>query len=1843
MESYISTVGSQPLSFLQWIQAESFLSTDINLNLKKYNDYFKEWSKKINDKNVNEDDIFKQLYINLIKDISVKYTTEEEKRFISNFDFTDKINLDIIIPFFVKKIKSICLYYASKREKIKEIVSLLPYKGTSFSVTQTVKNILIEGLEKESIQKLLEGKSNVPSLSAIIKNLNITVDELYSEDTTSVDESINHINDLLGLEERIDIEPDLYLNFKDSIITAIQQYPVFLSELLGNIGVNVPLSGDELFYLKERDFINYIKSNDSKNLTIDLKKKLAPKYSDCRFYYLSVGNTVTDIVSGVLFDTDEDSFLLNQGNNSNPSYKLSSSLKELYTSYELGKFFIPSKLGLLKYNTFNKKIEINYNKLSPNTTYSFPDPDIRESADTPLVYKIDLTWNKRNSEENFRFGDVITGKGYNLFYAYESLSQDVISQPYGLSFSTDNISFWEGDRDAVWSEKNTWPGLDTVEKLPISERTNSSLIGDEVLCNWGPDIFGNEFGLYKVLGDNYTLSEKHRLKPGRVLIRTAFSSVVSSYDHYFSDIIFKYPLHVRNELKGNIYSFFIYKNIYIIETENFVVIDSYDFNFSTKRFISTLLPGLYIPKHTVNKNLESYVNSFFVSKDNSVYVSFIKLLPSLSASNYKSLYPVIYRIDTETLHIDQVYPGSKLNASFYSLSSLNKSFPEIDLRYIRGTKFAYKEQLNIFTLTYIAYNLNNIPFIVSEQFSVDNGNENLYSYVPVLHKPYYYVYDTNFTDHTIVYRDLGVAGKYSEPVGATKEDGMHFGNTSLRRNNYYFCSDISPVYINFRGQHSVQMDFNRYSFGNLYFGLESVGFAKIENYNLIEFRDNNFSVEINTEDEWVFLKHLNYNNTIYNLSAFIPSNTNRNVVVFNIDTDSKDIDSYKPFSTNLVKTYTTVSIKKIGDGDGVVFAEPYCVDCGDVCDFMYPIYGTITLKPSAFDDSVFAGWVGSQCDGSSNECFLFVTGNTEISAVFTKIPSYTLSITAEQPGHVVTLDGKINYPTISAANYDQGEIVVLSAFNDPSGYIFNGFKPTLCNQERVCVINMSDNTNISATYLSAYFDISVYNSNPAFGTFLISLCGNPYVQVDPYIKFENVNANSVVSISAYYDSTTSSFLGFSGSNCDSFNITNCEFSLTKLMSITAQFTPIKYTVTVKNVATTLGNTGLFYTTTDDGEIDLGTLSLRNTKNKSTYNFTSGSMVNLSSFGLFDTGIYSISSTDNVYIRTATDFQNGDPNLSLNFTVTGNTTFVVTGLPVKFTTFFIKKEGTTSGVITWKSGDREEKLTEGADFKYFSTPLGLDFSIKSTLSNSNTRHLYAAGFSGLYHSTAGVSPIVFSKDSELFYDSSIIVERSTLEGDGRNATDVFTLPGVSIPPPTLPMFTEYNNPVIQDPDISGVNQGLNSNTYQGTANVRMLSVFFYYEQVPQDVVEVDLTSIPNFSKIKYKEGITGIRSISYIQEKKNLIVTSNNNWEIKDLPVWLKATPVRGFSNDTVSLEVINNNPNNTIQSGSFRVISLKNPLKYKTVTVTQLANNINSYNYTTFSNTVNSMYVYEGRSCALMISSNLGIDQKDQVMDFVTDIETTYIQTSANVGTTPLTTSTSIFNNKPIIAVLPVLCDNNCSVGKLGAEVPSTNFINTLNKYMLTKALPYDILIEMIKSFWVSKLGDVLDYKGNNNKTYMQLAFTSFNIFVLYNINNNKISKGNIGSYILDDKEYYIYQSDLNILLRQYNQSLFNWNTGIIEGGFIGSLQLPVYETVTSILIDLQLRFNMMYNNIWVEAMKLNNASTTQDAVDNLVIACSKSVRTNLLKLFTNFYKCTVSPTCTTTINNLRYPDYTNY
>jgi hypothetical protein len=1438
-----------PLTFLTWLENQTYISEDYNKNLQNYQDYVTEWHRFKKSTEEEQQESFASLYIDLLRDITLTYATEEEKRFIGNCDFTKPEELDIILPFFIQKLKTIILYYSKKREDLKKKVIDLKSKGTDRSIKEFVKGAIFEEIESENLQVVLGTKYILPDLKAINENINIKVYENY-DDT----EYYNKRSDL----EEINVNSDLFLNFRNAVTTAIKKYPVFLEGISSSFSLNLPLTGNNLNLLKRRDFIDYYFSNSLDNVKLLLYRDLTLKFMGCDMYYLSTNSTSTEFITGRLFNIDSLSGNkpLNPVNKRFPTYAAAPSIDNLFTAYECGKFFVPSKVSAIEYNTFNKTFTVNRDRLSPDKVIVFPDPKIignavdgsgESAADYPLTCEVEVSFNKEKSQNAFKFGDIISGSLFYNFYPYESYSTTVYKDEIGISNPYDDITFWSGEKDTEWTNDDIWPGLDQLEKLPIDERLDSLLIDQGHLVKWFFDYSGNEYGLFKKETEN--LIDKKNSK-GVIYVKTT-DKKIKKFEDIFNTIYEKLPSYVAEELKEptNLY---IKDRTILLETENYVVIDIINYNAAKQEFISSFYPGFYRKKYNINSNLEKFIGFTYREDNNSLYLCFTTLNPELSSTNYKSIIPLVFKLEIDTKKIITVYPNAD-NTVSYSLSANAFDPPEIDIKYIDSGHFSYKEKYGLYNCTYMAFNLNNVPFVVNEKFYSTPYSERLITTNPVFYKPFLYIYDTNFSYHekkgetgfSSFYTDY--AGSYGteifkfhrqhEPIlnyttlntlviNQTGSYNLNFDWSLFDRYNFYvgcssfgftngssfllfsqnnkilndlnteyllfdfykndylmsvfgrlndssfssmtvtvretffrditatnvpaftgtFCEDASrffrlydskkfddsvavgtvdPAFINTTGTTFLYFDWTQYNQTNIFIGCSSFNINFVEDILVVP----QYDVLMLDENQWYDLFTFKQDNREFFAKIRTPYGSDKKIAevyvgeVLAINNDGTTLPPFTGiFCDSIYSIFKTIEIVKVGNGKGIVTSRPSCVICGDRCDFLYPIGSTISFRASAEKNNIFTGWLGGDCEGSAGDCFLTVTENTVLSAVFISQPDYELNITINIPATVVSSDGSLQCVGPGRCEYliGNGAPITLEASPAPEGYVFRGFIGGKCDPGFFkCGFFMNSNVNLTALYEPGYADVLVENvfqrdyNTTNIGSFILGRnAENPegIKLVGRYPGFEDRAArgveicehNSIKSpgttilsvrpdIPIYdfhiFEAPTSkvafvssnvregfNFGGYISRRCEGSLDNYCDFLVTDYITVTSYFTPPFVTLSILNYpirgnSFNIGN----ITTTDSYNTDNRSNIQCNSINQigpCVGAYLSGTEINIKSVPSTGSFVHLLCGSNSFYLSS--NYISGVTGVSGSFALTESTTLSVFSEVISYKTITIYK-------------------------------------------------------------------------------------------------------------------------------------------------------------------------------------------------------------------------------------------------------------------------------------------------------------------------------------------------------------------------------------------------------------------------------------------------------------------------------------------------------------------------------------------------------------------------------------------
>ena len=467
---------ASPLSFFDFLKYTNQIASPREFN-NAYKEYLLAWYALKGIENVTATELVKQQYIDVLRDISLNYTTLEERRFLSNIDFTNPSDLAIAVPFYSKKIRDICLFFAERREKIKHKPESNRIKGTSLALEKTIFGIIVDFLFSD------EAASNYYvsnlTLSAIGQSLDIEIEsffDTYSDyfniqpdvstsfykvtDTQREDYFTSNINP---------IDEDIFLDFDTQLKNDIFSSAIFITELGMPFSINYNSELIDLRCSSENPLEAIIAAEtDDSTLKLNLQKRLIQKYIGVDYYYLST-NADMQSVSGILFAADNPT-----GNLLNRRFPSTATVpnNDFESARELGLFFKPDKQGVLYFVAKNRSVSINTSKLRPNQTYVFPDPAIYgnisnitlDTFDYPLVYSFENDNLVHNRSSHYISGDIKSTPYDQQFHGY--IAKQNLHSSHHKNLSGEEIDF-------------------------------SALYNTGVITEWKSDIYGNEYGLIK--------------------------------------------------------------------------------------------------------------------------------------------------------------------------------------------------------------------------------------------------------------------------------------------------------------------------------------------------------------------------------------------------------------------------------------------------------------------------------------------------------------------------------------------------------------------------------------------------------------------------------------------------------------------------------------------------------------------------------------------------------------------------------------------------------------------------------------------------------------------------------------------------------------------------------------------------------------------------------------------------------------------------------------------------------------------------------------------------------------------------------------------------------------------------------------------------------------------------------------------------------------------------------------------------------------------------------------------------------------------------------------------------
>lgn len=490
-----------------------------NVFIGYYKEYVIRWAAiKHEEITVTDDEFVFSKLIEILKSITLDYSSYEEQDFIAHINLNNKAHLKALSAIYSRKIREITEFYRKKRNESVLVVHRNSIKGS----TKSIQEIIYEKV----FDFIFSNRNIVPSYKNIKRDLLVTVEQYvdtYSEyfDIPRNYEFTDETRREMLTANINEVDYRMYLEIELVVSELLFSGNVMLEEipLIAQLGVDLSQScvGDMLA-LKNSLVANTTINQVDLNEQIALKRKLYEKFLGCDLWYMYV-----DLQGGIKMDVlckakNPTGNLLNCG--SPDTATIPSGQEELLS--HIGLFFKPDKTSILKVNAKDYTWTIDTDNLIEDTVYIFPDPnkygDIGNNKDNkyPLIMEYRTDYDIRNISSGTSTDDplmFITDQGWRSYYSKQDDDfKHLKNTNWEYSFTyLSNKGFLSQYQKDIWG--NEWGLLKGAE---ISQVTKEVYENGQIVTKTIPKLtlVGKGFVDEMIFGENVDSQTKPRIING---------------------------------------------------------------------------------------------------------------------------------------------------------------------------------------------------------------------------------------------------------------------------------------------------------------------------------------------------------------------------------------------------------------------------------------------------------------------------------------------------------------------------------------------------------------------------------------------------------------------------------------------------------------------------------------------------------------------------------------------------------------------------------------------------------------------------------------------------------------------------------------------------------------------------------------------------------------------------------------------------------------------------------------------------------------------------------------------------------------------------------------------------------------------------------------------------------------------------------------------------------------------------------------------------------------------------------------------------------------------------------
>jgi len=413
----------------------------------------------------------------------------------------------------------------------------------------------------------------------------------------------------------------------------------------------------------------------------------------------------------------------------------------LKTRAQLGGYFTPSNLGASTYLTKNITYSVNTSQVQNGVSYHYIEPSkynkgrglTQNDQGNIVTHVANVNWVKSTNSSDYFDGNIINTDTYQKFVPYQSAYESTKTDSNGVINARYDFEFWTGSQKQTWSVVNSATQLNQLGYFDIEARAQNLLLTtpNTILYSWNTDVFGNQYGLYKIASSPHSLYDDAN-SVGTLWVKTVDSTInvgPSALNLIYNNYKFD-PITYNQLINNQIINFEVFFDTLIIQLSNKVLYEKITFDYNSYSISNSLQNFSPLVLGVTNSSAlatPSFVNSIGnVSLSAQVFyggnwydannktITICTLLSSTFGGDSTSIVstgglssivvPVLYKLDLNNpKERVKIFPTNNTTAHEF----LEYVYPLGSITYMEPPVFCYNEDSNKYLTTFIAFFNNN--------------------------------------------------------------------------------------------------------------------------------------------------------------------------------------------------------------------------------------------------------------------------------------------------------------------------------------------------------------------------------------------------------------------------------------------------------------------------------------------------------------------------------------------------------------------------------------------------------------------------------------------------------------------------------------------------------------------------------------------------------------------------------------------------------------------------------------------------------------------------------------------------------------------------------------------------------------------------------------------------------------------------------------------------------------------------------------------------------------------------------------------------------------------------------